>query len=495
MDIKKTSISDESREAIYKRMGEVINDFSKNLQEYILLQDELKLMKSDENNNIFKEFISLYIYVLYMNIEVASTLRASFRSHSLSEKRYHLKLINSFILESYKHLYGYGKLVKKSLWVSRIQPLTEMIKEFDFKNDYEKLTDTIKSFGNNNVTSKQQRDIAFHYDGEPVRVFEMLMSLSEDIEVKRVNQFLSLLQGISFFITQHMYRYKPKMDNSYRISSYKYNFISFVDINFFGDKSESLYSDLGGSINLNTNHLESYIRHQNLPTLLRTQFKSCSNKMLSPLLQVLEIEKMAIQLAFINIDLASIIRAFITSEYKMEKLLSVKRTNAIVYEGVKKIYGFKASREDSFWTKYIVPIVANNNDIYDEYLLLDNEFQKFQMYESFLIENRNISDHFQIEIEKQYDIFLALDPKIVFDRSIQLLTLIPNIINFLTKCLHMINRGQKKVNEESNQNIDNLITLLNKVPDTPQKADIIQKLNKIKSGRFFDDTLNRVKKK
>lgn len=492
----KQPASIESRKILYEGMGEIINDFSKTLQEYILLQDDLKTMKPDENNEVFKSFVSLYIYVLYMNIEISSILRASFRTDILSEKRYHLKLINGLILESYKHLYGYGKILKKSLWILKIEPLLKVIKEPDFKNDYEKLTESIKSFGEENITDKPQRDIAFHYDWEPSNVFEMLMNLSEEIEVQRINKFLCLQEKLSSFICKYLYKYKPEINDSYRARNYKYDILSFVDIKFFGDKTESLFSDLGSSINLNTKHLNSFVRHQTLPSLLENQFGNCANETFSLLLQVLEIEKIAIQLTFLNIDLASIIRAFITSEYKMEKLLSVKRTNAIVYEGIKKIYGFN-NKEDSFWARYVTPIAANNSEIYKEYLLLDNEFRKFEVYEDFLIKNRNISDHFQVKIEELYDVLFNFDPIVVFEKSIQLIKLIPRIINFLTKCLYIIDREQKKVSEKArismSQDVEGIINLLEKSGKNPQIEDIISTLRKIQSGELLEEIMNRKK--
>lgn len=497
MDNKKIPASPESRKELYERMGKIISDFSRTLQEFILLKDDLRTKNPNENDEIFKAFSSLYIYVLYMNIETSSILRASFRTDILSEKRYHLKLINALILESYKHLYGYGKILKKSLWISKIQPLIKVIKEPDFKHDYEILTKTIKAFGEKNITDKRQRDFAYHYDSEPSKVFDMLMNLSEEVEAQRINNFLSLLQDLCSFIEKHMYKYKVEINSLYKIRSYKYDMLSFVDIKFFGEKTESIYSDLGNSINLNTNHLNSYIRHQNLPSILKKQFKDCNSESFSHILRLLEIEKIVIQLTFLNIDLASIIRAFITSEYKIEKLLSVKRTNAVVYEGIKKIYGFNSNREDSFWTKYIIPVATNDTDIYDEFLKLNNEFLKFELSEDFLIKNRNISDHFKVELEELYDVLFNLNPVVVFEKSIELLKLIPRIIKFLTQCLSIIDREQKKEREQTklsmNQNIENLMSLLNNTPDTPQKKDLIQKLEDIKSGNFFDEILKRKK--
>ena len=88
--------------------------------------------------------------------------------------------------------------------MSKIKPLLEIINEQDFNQDFSVLENYIVEFGKRNITNKDKRDLSFHYDSEPLSVYQMLMELSEEDEVQRMICFMDLLQNISVFTLKYI---------------------------------------------------------------------------------------------------------------------------------------------------------------------------------------------------------------------------------------------------------------------------------------------------
>ncbi|MDR1717034.1 MAG: hypothetical protein LBS20_14465 [Prevotella sp.] len=492
-----------TRKAIYENMGKTIESFSPILKETIIIKEGLDIIKKDNSlnektNKIFDAFLSLYLYVQFMNVELASVLRACFRANLFPEKRYNLKYINSQILEGYKYLYGYGNKRRKSIWVSKVKPLLDIINEQEFENDYKNLESQIVKFGEENIANKEQRDLTFHYDLEPVKVYNMLMELSEETETQRLIRFMDLLQSISSFISKYIGRYKlnHKIETN---SISKYSF-SFSDLDIFQNNKSFFYSSLENSIDSYAKRLDNFINHQSIPNQIKQHFENLDEESIFYINQFIEIEKVAIQLLFLYIDLASANRAFISSEYTIEKQLSLKQINTIIYEGLNKLYGFNDKKEDTFWKKYVYPIISSSIDlsILDEFNVLTQEFNVFEKEMKAFETQRQLSVHYDKGIVQVYNMLHNLNPIKEFQRALLLLNFLPKILNFLTKCLHIIDLKQKKYHEKNmastNKTIENILGLLENLPNTSQKEDIINTLKKIQTGEFFDDIVNRVQK-
>ncbi|HAH24538.1 MAG TPA: hypothetical protein DCL77_12440, partial [Prolixibacteraceae bacterium] len=191
---------------------------------------------------------------------------------------------------------------------------------------------------------------------------------------------------------------------------------------------------------------------------------------------------------------------FLSSEYTLEKQLLLKQVNTIVYEGFNKLYGLNENPEDSFWGKYITPIVLENGDesTYDEFTLLSKELQAIKLAVKELVGQRQLSVHYDKGIVDVYNMLHNLNPIKEFQKVLQLLNILPKMLNFFTKCLHIIDL-RSQVNHEKRmaptyKMIDNIINLLEKVPNTQQKDDLIKNLERFQTGEFFDELFNRLKK-
>jgi hypothetical protein len=498
MNDKKIPASLESRNALYENMGTTIESFSPILKGNIILSEILKEKLENNAYKIFDAFLSLNIYVQYTNIELASVLRACFRANLPAEKRYNIKWINCVILESYKHLYGYGSAKKKSLWISKVKPLLKVIKHQEFGQNLENLENQIIEFGESDITNLEQRNLSFHYDLEPLLVYDMLIGLSEEEEVQRMICFMDLLQNISFFVSKYINEHAVLMNIEPK-ALLKYAF-TFSDFDIFQNNRDNIHSTMESAIQSHAQRLDTFIRQQSLPELIKQKFKDINSDSINPIYRLIEIQKTAIQLTYLYIDLASATKAFISSEYTIEKQLSLKQINIIIYEGYNKLYGLNGESEDSFWQKYICPIALENEDdsISDEFNSINQELQTLKEKVETFDKQRQLSVHLDKGIPKVYSMLHNLNPVKEMQKALLLLNILPKILNLLTKCLHIIDLRSRTNHEKrmasTYETIDNIINLMKKMPNTQQKEDLMKMLGKFKTGEFFDEILRRTRR-
>lgn len=490
MDDKKTPATPETRRSLYENMGKTIEYSSPLLRKIILIKGTLNPSEENINHEILEALLSLEIFNQYFNIELASILRACFRANSPAEKRYNIKYINCVIIESYKYLYGYKSLINKSLWVSELKPLLKIINEQDFKQDFEILENHIVEFGKRNITDKSKRDLSFHYDSEPLAVYKMLMDLSEEDEVQRMICFMDLLQNISAFTLKYIKKYEIQKHET--ILNYTF---TLSDLDIFKNNKDILCSTLEKVIDNHAERLDKLVHQQNIPGWIKLQFEDIEEEMITPFDQFSELGKVVIQLTYIYLDLASALRAFLSSEYTMEKQLSLKHINTIAYEGFNKLYGLNANSGNSFWSKYITPLVSDdaNQSLCNEYEVLSEELLKLKPEIEKLDEQRQLSVHYHEGIIKVYNMLHDLNPIEESQKALRLLNILPKVLNFCTKCLHIIEL-KNQVNSEKRmastyKTIDNIINLLGKVPNNQQTVDMIKNLEKFKTGEFFDEII------
>lgn len=490
----------ETREKLYENMGETIKMFSSNLQHDIILKKSLNESYLSRDHEVFDAFLSLLIYIQYANIESASALRACFRANLPAEKRYNIKWINCVIIEAYKHLYAYGRKRKKSLWMSKIKPVLGSINNHELIEDLKDLELYIVEFGQKKITDmdKEKRNLSFHYDLDPAPVYNMLISLSEEEEVRRLINFMDLLERISIFTRKHIRKYAIRIDVNYKLSA-KHLF-SLFDIDAFQEKKEMIFSSSETMIQNQSQILDKFMLHQKIPDRFIQYFHDINKELLTPIYRLIEIEKVAIQLIFLYIDLASAMRAYMSSEYTLERRLSLKQINTIIYDGFNKLYRLDDNSDNSLWNMYICPLMSEilDNTILGEFDLLNKEFIELKENIKSYSNQRQLSVHLDRGISELYFMLQDMNPFEESMKALSLLKFLPKLLNFLTICLHIIGDNNNAIHEKkmapTYEKIDNTIELLRKTPKTPQKDEIIKMLESFRSGDFFEEIMKRKRK-
>ncbi len=491
---KSVPATPETRLLLYENAKKVIEDTSPILKEEILIKEILDKNIEQRDCGIFDALLSVSIYILYVNIELAVITKACFRPSLNYEKRFNLKRINNFILEAYKYLYGYGKKKKKSLWETRIKPISKLISDEKFHSSYAFLTNCIEKFGKDNITNLEQRNLSIHYDLEPLLVYNMLLDISEEKEFQRMIVFMDLLKDIQLFILENIPKYPPSVNIN--TNSSKYSF-PFSDFDIFRDKKEELNLSLKESIQNNSNLLDSFCSKQKIPKLIKQKFKDIDNKLSVIMDELFEIQKVSIHLLYIYVDLATATRNFIESEYSIEKQLSMSQINTIVFEGYSKIYGLNESK-NSFWKMYITPVVfqSKNKELNQEFKSIEQELDILTTKVQSFSEDRHLSVHLEQGIPKIYSMLYNLNPLNEFNKAKEMLSFMNRLLGFLNKCICSIDERRminyQKDMEVTNKIIDDVINMLRKFPYDSKVKEHIKLLEKIKSGELLNEITHKL---
>ena len=198
----------------------------------------------------------------------------------------------------------------------------------------------------------------------------------------------------------------------------------------------------------------------------------------------------AIHLSFLYCDLGTALRHSFIAKLDYEKRYAIKHLNVIMTEGYSRIYGFENKNEKkkyeqinkSFWIKSIKPICES---ISQECLCRYYETGKTIIAIGTIFDKnkRNITVHYDTNVEKVYKMLLSLNLEVESQKVIKFLNLLEELINFAKEILILEN---KKLESQQNkfsiqmESFRNLIyELQSKVPDELKSKydEMISKFN------------------
>lgn len=474
------------RDSLYKLLGDYINDVTPLMQTNLLIYEELTLMTHNKRKGIYEALLNLNVFVSFIGIELAAVARASFRAEKNAEKRFNLRYINCVIVEAYKYLYGFESGKKVSLWNKKIQPLLSSIDREDFRSEFCALKQQIIDFGQTEFLDKDRRDLSFHYDLDPIRVYHLLMSINEEEEFHRLCEFLPLLKHILLFSNKYMNQYQVDI---MPIDNLKYTF-SHVDFDLFSNSHTDLQNEFGEAIITHERLLDRFVHHQTLPAKIEKAFGT-DNLSNDSVYVLVDLEKAVMQGSFLYIDLASALRAFQTASSSIEKQLALKQVNTIIYEGFNKLYGLHQKSNESFWQQFIEPFVLRTSDsgITKEYHLLDGKLNELRTVIAKSSNQRHRSTHYRDGILIVYRNLFDLIPTVELLKTSKLLTVLPKITNFLVKCLNVINKKNQEERDEFDlkwrKKFQGIAEVLRKTSTDPKMEDFIKSLEEFSVKQFF----------
>ncbi len=352
--------SKETIENLYKNMGINFSLFVPLLSTYTqsLEQIDRDNTKDEEEADFSELLLKLNTFSLLINLDLSAFLRADFRSISNPEKRCNLKYINVILIEGYSYLFGFKKQKKYALW-SILKKTAEQIDDKDLINDINNIEKQANAFRDIYAERKdrEDRNLSVHYDSDPQKVYDLLLNINEDVEVKKTNAFLEILENINILINNHIQKYHKT------ISSNPKNICIYEKINHFKDKNNKLFNELERSITSYSNQLDSIISKCRTSKNIQEKF-GLDDIFISELAPLVESVNPGIHILFIYLDLASAVRAYLSSEFYIEKQLNLRRIHIVCYEGFKHIYGYSdRDIEQSFWMCNISPILKTSTDI------------------------------------------------------------------------------------------------------------------------------------
>ncbi|HBN06259.1 MAG TPA: hypothetical protein DD434_10810 [Bacteroidales bacterium] len=486
--------SEETIHRLYENMG---NNFS--LYVPILcscvsslesLEDiDEKEYKCIKEFKLWKIFIRLYVFSLLMDLDLSTFLRANFRTMLVPEKRFNLKYINVITLEGYKYLFGFGKDKDNAIW-AKFKILAKEINDSELLTDINKIEQQAKEFENSYAlsTDKDTRNLSIHYDLYPQKVYDFLIQIGEDTETNRINAFLKIIKDILPFL--HKYILKFQIPLIY--STDNYNIDVREKINYFPDGNNKLFNELGAQITLYSNNLDSIVSNCKKTKIVQDKFK-LGETFEGRLQTIVKSIYLGVHIHFIYLDLASAIRAYLSSEYYFEKQLNLRRINIIVYEGFNHIYGYTdIEQSKSFWKQNIYSILISSTDKNLTDLLVKIERELKELAVSDDINNmqlRECSVHYRFkDRDNTLTLFNALvktNPLIEMNKAMKLLKILPELINLNTNSISVVNSTElekiKLSNADTIEKIDSCLMMIEQANVDPElKLKTIETINAIK---------------
>jgi hypothetical protein len=205
---------------VFNELGTLIALYEKHADE---CADNLNSLESSlETVEIvaFRGILRTSLMLDYINLDLCAAYR-QYLSTELSakyDKRQAMTKVNCIISEGYKKIYGFNESGhKKSFWNTQIKTAVEYIGVLE--EEFRDIEIELKGYASSDVFDKEMRDFSIHYDEDPMKVFNMLASLSAEEVTTRCSTFLKLLNRITGFVWMLLKLMRTKLEIIYDLSN------------------------------------------------------------------------------------------------------------------------------------------------------------------------------------------------------------------------------------------------------------------------------------
>lgn len=485
--------SKESIQNLYENMERKYSFFVPKLCSCVSSLESLEQINENECENalsLWKMLLKLHLFSLLIDLDLSTFLRADFRSTSNPEKRCNLKYVNVITFEGYNYLFGLSKDKNNAIW-QIFRTLAAQINNEELIKDIDDLEQRAKEFENIFAQRKDRdkRNLSIHYDSDPLRVYNFLSQISEDIETKRTNAFLKILDDLFVFVNKYILKFQIPLI----CSTSNYDIDIWETINHFPDNNGNLFNNLDEKLAYFGKQLDSIVAQCNMPKIAQEKLNldNTFTERLQPLVNSIQ---PGLHILFIYLDLASAIRAYLSSEYYFEKQLNLRRINVVVYEGFKHIYGYTDSEHlKSFWQQKISSILkeSTNRNLTDSLTKIESELKELAADEGINnMQLRECSIHYRYKDRdntiKLFHALVKANPLIELNKALKLLQILPELIKLNTGSIGVVyNSEYEKIKLSNNKTvvqIDAILTIIEQANIAPElKQESIDKINKIKS--------------
>lgn len=494
IDMVKSPASEDTINHLCKIMGDnfeiLFHSLCINVDAIKQLKVRFLLNNIDYCAKLLLTMLEIKAFIATVQLDLVAFLRADFRAKHPFEKRINLKYVNVAILEGCKYIQGFGKDSKHGK-LSELQKIGQLNDDRELCMDVLLLKNSLDDFLKlyNNLHDKTNRDLALHYDQNPMKVYEFLEQISEEAETDRVNKWFDVLNVLSQTADKYIKKYKSILPQNLGSS------IADIDIykliNNFSDEDNKIYNSAKEGINTYSKHLDSIIRSCRLSSItdkvkdleLPIDVSSIS-QFCQPLIQDIY---PVIHIHYIYLDLACALKAFLISESFVERQLNLRRITVILYDGFARIYGYNDEQQNqSFW-KAICLNLQHSEDIKTQALLIQTQTILDDLSRDKSINNPNLREcfiHYRKDnvdnVIKLYDETIKAFPIEEMTKSVKLLHVLPNIINLNSISLSVVNRNlMQSFEKKQNDTKDKLYSILDMIqePELKQKfkSDVINK--------------------
>ena len=188
--------------------------------------NERFLDNKNKNIETMDVLLGFAVHISYLYLELGTATRQYLKSEIHYEERFAVKQMNVIMLEGHKRIYGYGGIIKESIWL-KVKPISEQLSETT-QAQYNEITEKIITMGISGVFDKDSRDLAVHFDTDVEKVYDMLLSLNAESFFINVISFLDLLLCISKFLSETLNEFGKILNSSVVVHSSQMNKVKDV---------------------------------------------------------------------------------------------------------------------------------------------------------------------------------------------------------------------------------------------------------------------------
>jgi hypothetical protein len=487
--------SKESIQKLYENMGSNFSFFVPQLCSCVSSLESLEQINENECENVnalslWKMLLKLHLFSLLIDVDLSTFLRADFRSTSDPEKRCNLKYVNVITFEGYNYLFGISKNKNNAIW-QIFKRLAAQINNDELIKDINDIEQRAKEFENSLAQSidRDNRNLSIHYDSDPLKVYNFLSQISEETETIRTNAFLKIIDDLIIFVNKYILKFQIPLI----CSTNNYDIDFWEKINLFPDKDRKLFTNFDEKIVSFGKQLDHIVAQCRMPKIVQEKLNldDSFTERLQPMINSIQ---PGLHILFIYLDLASAIRAYLSSEYYFEKQLNLRRINVVVYEGFKHIYGYTDSEHlKSFWQQKISSILkeSTNTNLTDSLTIIESELKKLAADKGINnMQLRECSVHYRFkESDNTIQLFHALvksNPLIELNKALKLIQILPELMKLNSDSMSVVYNLEhdkiKSINIKTVAQIDTILTIIeqaNMDPESRQK--MIDNTIKIKS--------------
>ena len=345
-----------------------INDLYSALKRDIVVANESKGKVSP----LLELVPEMRMNVRFILVDLATTSNALLSVRNSVEKRLHMINLRADMHECYKLLLGFENVRKYTTWSKIGKVLQEMVSEGRGEL-YETILGLYDAISNkleiiaNAALEKDNRDLAYHYDDDLLKVYQNLLDANNEEEVmKRLSPLFGLLQCVLLFCDQ--IELVEKLNGVNLPDVEVQNGISFFEQGLLAEylKRNVNFGETLNNILQRVSQIDVEARMQR--GLVRIKEFADEKQMDFP--EANDMDKMGntrLLIRIMLVDIATSVHAFIRSGSGPEYAFNLRRLTITIVSTLEKLYGYDENhREDKLWAYIVKMIPAEDKSLIEE---------------------------------------------------------------------------------------------------------------------------------
>ncbi len=197
--INMAKITMETAQKLHEQLRIQIPEYEKYADDCATCLSTIERIPETEFILALRGILQTQLMLCYINLDLFAAYRQYFSTDTSTnyENRQAMTKINIVISEGYKKIYGFSKQ-QNSFWGLQIKTAVKFLNSH--QDEYDKIEEELNNMAKDSVLNKDMRDLAVHYDRDPMAVYKMLSELSAEEVTCRCNQFLAVLQVVTKFV-------------------------------------------------------------------------------------------------------------------------------------------------------------------------------------------------------------------------------------------------------------------------------------------------------